>query len=299
MALICDPDDLKDFSFDTEALKVMALKQVFSVDKFAELFGSWGDAGQATGHYSTLHGYGVKVEIQNNKMSLVGPDGNAIVGGLGLADGVVVLAKEGKLPKVAKVPVMVQLDKACEYAMDTSNWTHKKPSELKSESPKAFFSDWESKADDDYSGASAAEVEAYAHIKITPEVAASAEAMAKHTAAPTDEKVKLSNAEVMYQQVFGTSESSTYYCVGIAGDMKFAARRKGADLSVRVEGPVADHHDNLVAAGFNASYIPKGYTSVHFHGIDDLMATRALGAVLMGTDLDFDTPLPKLAWLVS
>jgi hypothetical protein len=110
----------------------------------------------------------------------------------------------------------------------------------------------------------------------------------------TDPKVKLKDADHMYQPVSGTSEASTYFCIGIAGDLRFAARRQDQALSIRVEGPVIEYSNKLIAAGFNEGYITKGYTSVHFHGIDDLLAQRALGAVLAGTGLDFSTPMPNV-----
>jgi len=109
------------------------------------------------------------------------------------------------------------------------------------------------------------------------------------------DKVKLSQATTMYQPVKATSDSSTYHCIGIAGKLKFAARWvSNSNLSIRVEGPVGKHKDPLVAAGFNEDYIQKGYTSVHFNGIEELIAKRALGAVLMGTGLEFETPMPDL-----
>jgi len=108
-------------------------------------------------------------------------------------------------------------------------------------------------------------------------------------------KVKLSQATTMYQPVRATSDSSTYHCIGIAGKLKFGARWvSNSNLSIRVEGPVGKNKALLVAAGFNEDYIQKGYTSVHFNGIEELVAKRALGAVLMGTGLEFQTPIPDL-----
>ena len=108
-------------------------------------------------------------------------------------------------------------------------------------------------------------------------------------------KVKLSQATTMYQPVKATSDSSTYHCIGIAGKLKFGARWiSNSNLSIRVEGPVGKFKAPLVAAGFNEDYIQKGYTSVHFNGIEELVAKRALGAVLMGTGLEFQTPIPDL-----
>ena len=108
-------------------------------------------------------------------------------------------------------------------------------------------------------------------------------------------KVKLENATALYQPVNATSQNSKYHCIGIAGKLKFGARWvSDSNLSIRVEGPVSKYKDKLVAAGFNSDYIDKGYTSVHFNGIEELIAKRALGAVLMGTGLEFETPMPDL-----
>lgn len=108
-------------------------------------------------------------------------------------------------------------------------------------------------------------------------------------------KVKLKDAEALYQPVGSTSGESIYHCIGITTEgLKFAARRSEQSLSIRVEGPVKNNAPALIAAGFNEDYIAKGYTSVHFHGIDDLMAQRALGAVLFGTGMTFATVMPDL-----
>jgi hypothetical protein len=109
-------------------------------------------------------------------------------------------------------------------------------------------------------------------------------------------KVKLANANTMYQPVNGTSESSVYHCIGLVDGhkLKFGARWTGNNLSIRVEGPVAVHSTALIAAGFNESYIENGYTSVHFNGIDELTARRCIGAVLSGTGFKFVTPMPNI-----
>ena len=108
-------------------------------------------------------------------------------------------------------------------------------------------------------------------------------------------QVKLKDAETLYQPVGSTGGDSVYHCVGITtSGLKFAARRNDASLSIRVEGPVKNNAPALIAAGFNEDYIKKGYTSVHFHGIDDLMAQRALGAVMFGAGMTFATTMPDL-----
>ena len=241
-----------------------------------------------------LDSWGLQVEVKSNKFSVLSPKGAIIMGKLGLAEGVVTLAQQGKLPAVAMIPVASLITSAFGHASKSDNWTHDD-----------LTVDPETKMQKDHEAHAAAQDEAAASAAgpaplgsffedaVTEKVPVPVEF--PHGIDIEDQKVKLIEADHMYQPVFGTSEASTYFCIGLAGPLKFAARRQGDALSIRVEGPVEMNSNRLIAAGFNEGYITKGYTSVHFHGIDDLLAQRALSAVLGGTGLEFETPIPMVA----
>lgn len=249
----------------------MALKLSFKPSKFAAMFKA-ADLFDNT-ELKTLDKWGLTVVIQNSKLSVIAPDGTVVVGGLSLADGVVKLAQKGTLPDIAKAPVKEIIKAAYLHALKPKNWTSEDLEEaVEGMVADTFFEDTP---------------------MIAPEKAAP---MPFPTAInPEANKVKLIDAKYLYQPVCGTSESSTYFCVGISGPLRFGARRQGEAISIRVEGPVNDYSSQLIAAGFSEGYLSKGYTSVHFHGVTDLVAQRALGAVLSGSGLAFETPMPQVS----
>jgi hypothetical protein len=106
---------------------------------------------------------------------------------------------------------------------------------------------------------------------------------------------KLRDANQMYQPVFGTSGGSRYYVVAGGPDIRVAARLAGGSLSIRIEGPNFSAH----AAKYKALGLKNGgtgdYASIHLDvGKDPVMASKTLGAVLMGLGIPFETPLPEL-----
>jgi hypothetical protein len=104
---------------------------------------------------------------------------------------------------------------------------------------------------------------------------------------------KLRDATMLYQPVHGTSSSSRYYLVAANQGLRVAARWKNSGLSIRVEGEsLLAHKSELTEAGI----ILKGaeYASVHLSCDDELLARKAMGAVLMAMGAQFDTPLPNL-----
>jgi hypothetical protein len=114
--------------------------------------------------------------------------------------------------------------------------------------------------------------------------------------APT---IQLRKATMMYQPVSGTSQGSRYYVVACNNDLRIAARWSGASLSVRIEGPgLAKFLPQIGSAGFSTSSgkASKEYASVHLDvGDNAVMASKTLGAVLMGLGIAMETPLPDLA----
>lgn len=107
--------------------------------------------------------------------------------------------------------------------------------------------------------------------------------------------VKLRDATKMYQPVYGTSNGSRYFVVGGNDDIRVAAKYKGGSLSIRVEGPNWEKHlSNIQNVGFGKADVSAGYASLHLSVSDDLVAAKALGAVLLGLGVQLDTPLPNV-----
>lgn len=256
----------------------MAIKVNYKPTTFAKLF----DA--STSKHDALDQMGVQVVAASDHFDVVGPNGEQIVNNIGLNSGVIGIAKSGNLPGVAKAPVAAAIAAAYKHALKTENWQHQVGAEdvIDDGDIQLTSDDIETPVFD----------ESNAFEPFSKVVGIGTPVVEDGSTLP---KVRLIDAEALYQPVKSTSEGSTYVCVGIAGELKFAARRKDQSLSIRVEGAVQAHKTALVAAGFNEDYITKGYTSVHFHGIDSIMAQRALGAVLMGTGLHFETPLPEMS----
>jgi hypothetical protein len=112
--------------------------------------------------------------------------------------------------------------------------------------------------------------------------------------------VKLRDAYGLYQPVQGTSAGSRYYVVAGNDELKVAARWVGGSLSIRIEGPKINQHAAKVAAVFGAVHAKQLYASLHLDvGNDPVLANKALGAVLLGLGVPFDTPFPNAAVLQS
>jgi hypothetical protein len=109
--------------------------------------------------------------------------------------------------------------------------------------------------------------------------------------------VKLRDADKMYQPVRGTSAGSRYYMVGANKDIRVAARLQGGSLSVRIEGPGLTKLSPATIAAAGIGINPgKDYASVHLNvGGDMVLASKTLGAVLMGLGVSLETPMPNLA----
>lgn len=118
-----------------------------------------------------------------------------------------------------------------------------------------------------------------------------------HTATP----VKLRDATLLYQPVYGTSSGSRYFMVAANPDLRVAARLDGGTLSVRIEGPGWTKHANEIAeAGFTNVDKAKGYASLHLNvGIDMNTARKTLGAILLGLGVSLETPIPDLKVLYA
>lgn len=111
----------------------------------------------------------------------------------------------------------------------------------------------------------------------------------------TADPVSLTEASALYQPVKGTSAGSRYFLVAANDHLRIGARWRPAhhSLSIRVEGDgFSKYTGNVSAAGFDTK---SGYASLHLSCPTEIVARKALGAVLMGLGVNLETPLPDLA----
>lgn len=105
--------------------------------------------------------------------------------------------------------------------------------------------------------------------------------------------VELRKATMMYQPVMGTSAGSRYFLVAANEDIRVAARIKKGTLSVRIEGPSWKKYvSNIQTCGFDN--VKDDYASIHLAvGEDVVLASKTLGAILLGLGVLFETPVPE------
>lgn len=252
----------------------MAVKINYTPKKFATLF----DCAEPSAQM--LEDWGVIVTVSGKAFSL-SCAGKSIVQNIPLKEGVINMAKEGTLPDAAKSVVSTLVSKTYKHAADWSKWTHDDPSGIKGEKMVGL--------DEVFTDPPKAVVTE----DPTPTVMSDPTAP-EHLGS---EMYDLMDAPHLYSPVHGTSSSSRYFAVGFTTEgIKFAARYDDMTLSVRAEGDVKAYESELVTAGFSENYIKtKGtYTSVHFHNLNKVMASRTLAAVLSGTGLTFMNQMPKV-----
>ena len=111
-------------------------------------------------------------------------------------------------------------------------------------------------------------------------------------------RVNLKDANSMYQPVKGTSDDSRYYVIGGNEEFKVAARYSGSKLSIRIEGDNwKKYQKQVVETGFS---INSDYASVHLNvGADKKLASKTLGAVILGLGVPFTSPLPEFEKLAK
>jgi hypothetical protein len=115
--------------------------------------------------------------------------------------------------------------------------------------------------------------------------------VSKMTLAP---KIRLADADKMYQPVDGTSGGSRYFVIAGRHNLKVAARYTGQSLSLRVEGSgLMTWANRLKILGFS-THSAKGYASMHVQVDNDIMASKVMGAILVALEAGFETPLPVL-----
>ncbi|MCL4743853.1 MAG: hypothetical protein KJZ83_00410 [Burkholderiaceae bacterium] len=113
--------------------------------------------------------------------------------------------------------------------------------------------------------------------------------------------VKLRDASMMYQPVQGTSVGSRYFVVGANKDVRIAARFQNGKLSVRIEGPSWQNYtENIASCGFGNVDKAMDYASLHLDvGHDMVVASKTMGAILMGLGVPLETPLPEMKVIKS
>lgn len=113
----------------------------------------------------------------------------------------------------------------------------------------------------------------------------------KLSSAPT---VKLRDATQMYQPVQGTSQGSRYFMVAAGSGLRVAARYDGSSLSVRIEGDKLKEHKTKIVSNQFKTGANNDYASLHLEVGDLAMASKTLGAILLGLNIPMETPLPQL-----
>lgn len=156
----------------------------------------------------------------------------------------------------------------------------------------------------------AEEVQAYLDTSVMPDVLSKGKAVVDATKlvppeaeAPVPEVVPLRNAKALYQRVQGTSNGSVYVVVGVAdhGKLKLAAKVEGPtsmSLSVRAEGESLSSVFVVSALKSQGLSLKKKddiqYMSAHYVCTDEAPPAKVLGAIMLGSGLEFKTPLPSM-----
>ncbi len=117
----------------------------------------------------------------------------------------------------------------------------------------------------------------------------------------TGERVPMMGATKLYQPVFSTSDSSRYFLVAGHEHLRVAARYIKSKLSVRIEGDVQGIKQRLmdIGIGADAAKMAKNYASIHVESVDEFIAAKALGAILVGLDCGSLLPLPSIGVLMG
>jgi hypothetical protein len=103
--------------------------------------------------------------------------------------------------------------------------------------------------------------------------------------------VKLSEATLLGQPVFGTSGGSIYKVVAIGPRVKMAARLKAMKLSVRVEGNLnPKERAALTAMSFKDA---GSHLSGHF-GLNEVPAERIIGCLFFNPDVELTSKIHNL-----
>jgi len=123
---------------------------------------------------------------------------------------------------------------------------------------------------------------------------------------PVQQVLPLRDAKALYQRVIGTSEGSVYVVVALSSESKIRVAAKiehSMSLSVRVEGDGLA--EEVVVATLKAQALTLKakptfkYMSGHYACNAEAPPNKVLGAILLGSGIKFDTPMPDLLKVVE
>lgn len=108
--------------------------------------------------------------------------------------------------------------------------------------------------------------------------------------------ISLANATMLYQPVKGSNDSSRYFCLAICDlpgkELKIGARFTSKKLSVRFEGKIPVWSPILKELGVTVH--SSTYASIHLNAENSIVASKVVGALMLGTGAPFKSPLPQL-----
>lgn len=103
--------------------------------------------------------------------------------------------------------------------------------------------------------------------------------------------IPLKEAEVVGQQVTGTSPGSVYKTIAVSPGVKVAVRVNGSQLSLRVETTKNCTGADLTKVQASGLQMHSGYGSLHLDTGNPQIMRRTIGAFLFGMDVKFTDQL--------
>lgn len=114
---------------------------------------------------------------------------------------------------------------------------------------------------------------------------------------PTTTPIQLKDATIMYQPVKGTSTGSTYFVIAMNDQIRVATRILSHRVSIRVEGKITPDISKALSKVEIQTHPGSVYASGHFELTNGVDAGRVIGAVLLGSGIQFSTPMPSMKLL--
>ena len=111
--------------------------------------------------------------------------------------------------------------------------------------------------------------------------------------------VPLMEATHLYQPVDGTSSGSRYFALAIGKNLRLAGRWQASaggahGLALRVEGPGLDEEETkALIVGCGLDFKSSTHASVHLSAESEIDIRKAVGALLLGLDEEWETVVPN------